>query len=240
MPRKSAKPPPETAQRSTSKRPAAETSSRASKRARATARRSYVEPDSDSAADSDTVETKDGVESGDASEFEAQSEKEATSESERDDDASDDESTTKKGTPRGRPQKKSADSRQADEKELWKPGAKLEPGTQLIIKKPKARDAGDTPYTESTIHPNTMLFLKEIKANNDRQWLKRELHKSCRQFAIMSNLWIVHDPDYRVAVQDFNDFIGKLTERIVDIDETIPELPVKDIVSINRLIRHNK
>lgn len=42
---------------------------------------------------------------------------------------------------------------------------------------------------------------------------------------------LVHDPDYRVAVQDFNDFIGKLSERIVEIDETIPELPVKDIVS---------
>lgn len=41
----------------------------------------------------------------------------------------------------------------------------------------------------------------------------------------------MHDPDYRVAVQDFNDFIGKLSERIIEIDETIPELPVKDIVS---------
>ena len=41
----------------------------------------------------------------------------------------------------------------------------------------------------------------------------------------------MHDPDYRVAVQDFNDFIGKLSERITGIDETIPELPVKDIVS---------
>lgn len=41
----------------------------------------------------------------------------------------------------------------------------------------------------------------------------------------------VHDPDYRVAVQDFNDFIGKLSEKIIEIDETIPELPVKDIVS---------
>lgn len=41
----------------------------------------------------------------------------------------------------------------------------------------------------------------------------------------------MHDPDYRVAVQDFNDFIGKLSERIIETDETIPELPVKDIVS---------
>lgn len=32
-------------------------------------------------------------------------------------------------------------------------------------------------------------------------------------------------------MQDFNDFISKLTERVVEIDETVPELPVKDIVS---------
>lgn len=97
-----------------------------------------------------------------------------SSESGPDDDASEDEPASKKATPKGRPQKKSIalHKKQADEKELWKIGAKLEPGVQLIIKKPKARDAGDTPYTESTIHPNTMTFLKEVKANNDRQWLK--------------------------------------------------------------------
>ncbi|KAJ4410547.1 hypothetical protein N0V91_002034 [Didymella pomorum] len=165
---------------------------------------------SDSDADPDTLEVEVDAESGDTSDFEAQSEKEATSESEPDDDASDNAPTTKKTTPRGRSHQKPVNSRQADEKELWKPGAKLEPGTQLIIKKPKARDAGDTPYTESTIHPNTMLFLKEIKANNDRKWLK---------------------------LQDFNDFIGKLTERIVEIDETIPELPVKDIAMFDLLLK---
>ena len=47
----------------------------------------------------------------------------------------------------------------------------------------------------------------------------------------MTDFGTVHDPDYRVAVQDFNDFIGKLSEKIVEIDETIPELPVKDNVS---------
>ncbi|KAF1929323.1 uncharacterized protein M421DRAFT_419853 [Didymella exigua CBS 183.55] len=223
MPRKPTKPSPETAQGSTSKRPAADTPSRASKRARATARKSYVEPDTDSEADPGIAGTKVDVESGDISDFEAQSEKESTSESEPDDDASDEEPKFQKGSLRSRPQKKRTNTQQIDEKELWKPGAKLRPGTQLIIKKPKARDAGDTAYTESTIHPNTMLFLQEIKANNDRQWLK------------------LHDPDYRVAVQDFNDFIGKLTERIVEIDETIPELPVKDIVyRIYRDVRFSK
>lgn len=169
MPRKSAKSAkstPETALRSSSKRRAADTPHRVSKRAR-TARKSYVETDTDSDTGAHTRDSSGDAESGDASAFEAQSEKEATSESEPDDEVSDDEPTLKKSAQKSRLQKK-----HVDEKELWKPGTKLEPGTQLIIKKPKARDAGDTPYTESTVHPNTMLFLKEIKANNDRQWLK--------------------------------------------------------------------
>jgi len=174
MPRKPAKSPPEPALRSTSKRPAADTPNRTSKRTRALSRKSYIEPGTDSDTTSNAGDIPGDAESGDASDFEAQSEREASSESEPDLDASDEEPVSNKATPRGRPQKKSlpVHKKNAEEKELWKPGVKLEPGTQLIIKKPKARDAGDTPYTESTIHPNTMLFLEEIKANNDRQWLK--------------------------------------------------------------------
>jgi hypothetical protein len=37
---------------------------------------------------------------------------------------------------------------------------------------PKARDAGDQPYEDGRIHPNTFLFLKDLKANNNREWLK--------------------------------------------------------------------
>ena len=58
--------------------------------------------------------------------------------------------------------------------ELWREGAKidLEPGTEIIIKRPKVRTAGKTPYADDTIHPNTLLFLGDLKANNDREWLK--------------------------------------------------------------------
>lgn len=58
--------------------------------------------------------------------------------------------------------------------DISRPGTKtgLGPGTQVIMKKPRARSPGDTPYTDETIHPNTMLFLEELAANNDRQWLK--------------------------------------------------------------------
>lgn len=66
--------------------------------------------------------------------------------------------------------------------ELWRPGVKagLGPGNQVVIKKPQARAAGKTPYQDHTIHPNTLLFLKELKANNERQWLKS---KSCTPYS---------------------------------------------------------
>jgi hypothetical protein len=59
-------------------------------------------------------------------------------------------------------------------KELWRPGVTtgLGPGKEVFIKLPKARDAGDTPYEDDTIHPNTFLFLKDLDKNNERQWLK--------------------------------------------------------------------
>jgi hypothetical protein len=157
------------ASRSSSKRPGPEAPARQSKRARASARKSYVEPetDTDEAGDEPKRVAAPGEDDDDvaASDYE-----DASSESEHEDVASDDDIGA---TPKGRPAKSAAkNSKHADEKELWKPGAKLAPGTQLIIKKPKARDAGDTPYTDHTLHPNTMLFLNDLKANNDRQWLK--------------------------------------------------------------------
>jgi hypothetical protein len=61
-----------------------------------------------------------------------------------------------------------------EKKELLRPGVKtgLGPGTQIVMKKPRARQAGAVPYTDDTIHPNTMLFLADLAANNSRQWLK--------------------------------------------------------------------
>ncbi|KAG9557641.1 hypothetical protein KCU71_g12762, partial [Aureobasidium melanogenum] len=100
-------------------------------------------------------------------------------------------------------------------KELWRQGAStgLAPGTQIIIKKPKPRTPGNTPYSDTTIHPNTMLFLKDLKANNDREWLK------------------MYDADYRSSLKDWNSFVESLTEELTKVDDTIPELPLKDVVS---------
>lgn len=40
----------------------------------------------------------------------------------------------------------------------------------------------------------------------------------------------VHDPDFRQAEKDWYSFVEKLTERLVELDDTVPELPVKDVV----------
>ncbi|KAL8658013.1 MAG: hypothetical protein Q9226_001347 [Calogaya cf. arnoldii] len=98
-------------------------------------------------------------------------------------------------------------------KELWRPGVKsdLAPGEEVFIKLPKARGDGGVKYQEGIIHPNTILFLGDLKANNDREWLK------------------MHDADYRQSKKDFDAFVEKMTDRMTEIDETIPELPPKDL-----------
>jgi len=41
----------------------------------------------------------------------------------------------------------------------------------------------------------------------------------------------VHDPDYRTSWKDWESFVESVTERISELDDTIPELPPKDLVS---------
>ncbi|KAI9370652.1 hypothetical protein BJX61DRAFT_535429 [Aspergillus egyptiacus] len=110
-------------------------------------------------------------------------------------------------------------------KELWREGVKtgLGPGKEVFIKKPKARDPGDVPYCDETLHPHTMLFLSDLARNNERQWLK------------------AHDADYRNSKRDWDTFVETLTEKIIEQDSTIPELPAKDLVfRIHRDIRFSK
>jgi Conserved hypothetical protein (DUF2461) len=47
----------------------------------------------------------------------------------------------------------------------------------------------------------------------------------------------VHDADYRTSWKDWESFVESLTEKIVDKDDTIPELPPKDLV--RRLKKRN-
>ena len=40
----------------------------------------------------------------------------------------------------------------------------------------------------------------------------------------------MYDADYRTSKRDFDTFVESLTEKIIEKDETIPELPPKDLV----------
>lgn len=116
-------------------------------------------------------------------------------------------------------------------RELWREGVKtgLGPGKEVFIKKPKARDLGGIDYEDDTIHPNTMLFLKDLKENNERQWLKGTDPASTLR-GNYANQSAAHDADYRASKKDWDTFVEALTEKIIEKDETIPELPAKDLV----------
>ncbi|KAI9044920.1 DUF2461 domain-containing protein [Aspergillus affinis] len=98
-------------------------------------------------------------------------------------------------------------------KQLWREGVTtgLGPGKEVFIKKPKAKDAGNIPYEDHTLHPNTLEFLEALSENNERTWLK------------------AHDADYQTARKDWESFVVSLSEKISDVDSTIPELPAKDL-----------
>ena len=58
------------------------------------------------------------------------------------------------------------------------------------------------------------------------------LSGSCTWFFsdLPESFGLVHDPDYRTSWKDWESFVEILTEKISEIDETIPELPPKDLV----------
>ena len=102
-----------------------------------------------------------------------------------------DEDTKKKPSARGKQgQSTSSGSDLMKGKELWREGVRagLEPGQEVIIAKPKARDAGKTPYQDETLHPNTRLFLIDLASNNDRQWLKGEKRAYTRVIELLADL----------------------------------------------------
>ncbi|KAK0641062.1 hypothetical protein B0T16DRAFT_207034 [Cercophora newfieldiana] len=85
------------------------------------------------------------------------------------------------------------------------------PPKVTFIPIPKLRDTDGIEYTDEKLHQNTLAFLKDLKANNKRPWLKS------------------HDGEYRRSLKDWESFVTTLTDKIISVDETIPELPFKDI-----------
>ncbi|OQD63955.1 hypothetical protein PENPOL_c008G00862 [Penicillium polonicum] len=187
-----------------------------------TSKSKYFEPE-----DSDEPDSESDASAGEsAGSVYEEAKEESPTDAEPEELSDTDEDAKKKPTVRGK-QRQSINSGSdlVKGKELWREGVRvgLEPGQEVIIAKPKARDAGKTPYQDETLHPNTKLFLIDIASNNDRQWLK------------------AHDPDYRAAKKDFETFVESLTPKIAEVDATVPELPVKDLVfRIHRDVRFSK
>ena len=50
------------------------------------------------------------------------------------------------------------------------------PMKKTIIPLEKMRDTGGVEYEDERVHNNTMLFLRDLKANNKRSWLKCKCH----------------------------------------------------------------
>lgn len=85
------------------------------------------------------------------------------------------------------------------------------PPKVTFIPIPGLRDTGGVAYVDDRLHQNTLAFLQDLKANNKRTWLKS------------------HDAEYRRSLKDWESYVSKMTEKIIEADETIPELPFKDI-----------
>ncbi|KAK2005045.1 hypothetical protein LX36DRAFT_649319 [Colletotrichum falcatum] len=92
-----------------------------------------------------------------------------------------------------------------------------------VIPLEKLRPLDGVDYSDESVHKNTLLFLKDLKAHNQRSWLKS------------------HDGEYRRALKDWNTFVETITPKVTEVDFTIPELPAKDLVfRIHRDIRFSK
>ncbi|KAM7202517.1 Conserved hypothetical protein (DUF2461) domain containing protein [Rhypophila sp. PSN 637] len=76
---------------------------------------------------------------------------------------------------------------------------------------PKLRDTNGIEYEDDRLHQNTLEFLKDLKKNNKRTWLK------------------TNDEEFRRSLKDWESYVMTMTERIMAADETIPELPFKDV-----------
>ncbi|KAK4044327.1 hypothetical protein C8A01DRAFT_12272 [Parachaetomium inaequale] len=135
--------------------------------------------------------------------------------------------TPKKGRGRGRPAKKAKFEPESDENgdgykeeaENVEPDAEATddefdedaPPKVTFIPLPQLRDTGGVEYADDRLHPNTLAFLADLKANNKRTWLKS------------------HDAEYRRALKDWESYVTTLTDKIIAADPTIPDLPFKDV-----------
>ena len=47
----------------------------------------------------------------------------------------------------------------------------------------------------------------------------------------------MHDADFRQSERDWHSYVQQLTEKLIEIDDTVPELPVKDVVGLSVVLQ---
>lgn len=113
----------------------------------------------------------------------------------------------KKASPRKRRKTKDEDE---DDEEY--DDEDLGDGQEIVGKVVKAPKTGRVPAGQ--ISQNTLNFLAELKVpeQNDREWFK------------------LHEPVYRLAEQEWKDFVEQFTDDLIEVDPQIPPLPPKDVI----------
>ncbi|KAF9462235.1 hypothetical protein BDZ94DRAFT_1298705 [Collybia nuda] len=110
-----------------------------------------------------------------------------------------------KASPRKRQRKNQEEDDEGEELDL-KEGQEI---VGVVVQAPKT---GRVP--PGRISQNTFDFLENLRDPkcNDREWFK------------------LHEPVYRLAEQEWKDFIEALTMRLTDVDSQVPPLPPKDVI----------
>lgn len=104
-----------------------------------------------------------------------------------------------------------------------------------FIPRKQMRGEGGIEYLDDRLHPNTLAFLKDLKANNRREWLKGRIQPQVRvRVELVANrdtpIPPENDAEYRRGLADWNTYVEALSGRIAEADATVPELPAKDLV----------
>lgn len=97
--------------------------------------------------------------------------KKAKAESEDEEEEYDDQQTQEESTPEAVPAKKKQ-AKNGNDNDYDDDGDDDEDPRVTFIPHVKMRDTGGVPYQDDRLHKNTLLFLKDLKANNKRTWLK--------------------------------------------------------------------
>ncbi|KAH8102103.1 hypothetical protein BXZ70DRAFT_930303 [Cristinia sonorae] len=119
-------------------------------------------------------------------------------------------SPRKAGSKKSSPRKKR--KKAEDEDEQVSDSLELEEGQEIVGEVVQAPKTGRVPPGQ--ISQNTIDFLNQLKKPgcNDREWFK------------------LHEPVYRLAEQEWKDFVEAFTDILVENDPQIPHLPPKDVV----------